>query len=194
MAPTTTRNKRTSTGTKKLRIVSSQTVFEGKVFKVTSDEVVEPSGVRARRDVVRHSGSVVIAAVDDSRKEPRVLLARQYRYPAKDVLWELPAGRIDEGEQPQAAAQRELVEETGYTARKWKRAMFFYSSPGFLDETMSLFVAEGLVRGKAQPEEDEFITKRLFPVSAAVRMVNRGVIKDAKTIAGVLWLAARNKH
>lgn len=161
---------------------------------MTSDEVVEPSGVRARRDVVRHSGSVVIAAVDDSRKEPRVLLARQYRYPAKDVLWELPAGRIDEGEQPQAAAQRELVEETGYTARKWKRAMFFYSSPGFLDETMSLFVAEGLVRGKAQPEEDEFITKRLFPVSAAVRMVNRGVIKDAKTIAGVLWLAARNKH
>jgi ADP-ribose pyrophosphatase len=174
--------------------VSSTTVFEGKVFKVTADEVVEPSGVRARRDVVRHSGSVVIAAVDDSSKEPCVLLARQYRYAAQDALWELPAGRIDEAEQPLAAAKRELIEETGYTARKWKRAMFFFSSPGFLDETMSLFVAEGLTRGKAQPEEDEFITKRLFPISAAVRMVNKGVIKDAKTIAGVLWLAARERQ
>lgn len=175
---------------KKVRVLSSRTLFKGKVFSVTADEIVEPNGVRARRDVIRHSGSVVIAAVDNTGKEPRVLLARQYRYAAQDVLWELPAGRIDEGEQPLSAARRELVEETGYSASKWKRALFFYSSPGFLDETMSVFLAQGLVKGKAQPEEDEFITKRLFPISAAVRMIDKGVIKDAKTIAGILWLAA----
>jgi ADP-ribose pyrophosphatase len=173
------------------KVLSSRTVFRGKVFSVTSEEVVEPSGVKVQRDTVRHSGSVVIMAVDDSRGEPRVLLARQFRYPAGDYLWELPAGRIDEGEEPLPAAKRELVEETGYTAKKWTRALYFYSSPGFLDETMSIYLAEGLTRGKARPEEDEFITKRLFPVPAAVNLVLKGKIQDAKTIAGILWLSNR---
>lgn len=182
----------TSNKPKSARVLSSRTVFKGKVFKVTSEEVVEPSGVRVRRDTVRHSGSVVVLAVDESRTEPRVLLVRQYRYSADQYLWELPAGRIDEGENPLEAGKRELIEETGYTAEKWERALFFYPSPGFLDETMTLYVARGLTRGKARPEEDEFITKRLFPLSKAIQLVSKGNIQDGKTIAGLLRLALPN--
>ncbi|HLI62542.1 MAG TPA: NUDIX hydrolase [Terriglobales bacterium] len=172
-----------------LQVLSSKIVYDGKVFQVTSDEVKEPSGITARRDIVRHSGSVVVLAVDDSGSEPRVLLERQYRYAARDCLWELPAGRIDPGEQPLAAARRELREETGYRARQWKRALFFYSSPGFLDETMTIYLARGLSAGEAQPEADEAITCALLPFSQAVTMVLSGRIRDGKTIAGVLWLA-----
>lgn len=175
---------------KKVRVVSSRRAFKGPVFQVTSDIVIEPSGIKARRDTVRHSGSVVIMAVDDSRGEPRVLLGRQYRYPADDYLWELPAGRIDAGEDPLAAAKRELLEETGYTAQHWERAVFFYASPGYCDETMAIYLARRLKRGTAQPEEDEVISKRLFPLPAVLRMLDKGTIRDGKTITGVLWLAA----
>jgi ADP-ribose pyrophosphatase len=195
MARASERTKTRQTGKRggdSAKVLSSRIVYRGKVFYVTSDQVLEPSGVQVRRDTVRHSGSVVILAVDDSSREPRVLLARQFRYPANAYLWELPAGRIDQGENPLTAARRELIEETGYMAEHWKRALHFYSSPGFLDETMDLYLAEGLKRGKSQPEEDEFITKRLFPLSSAVRMVMTGTVQDAKTIAGVLWLALRN--
>lgn len=173
---------------KKSRVVSSRTVYRGPVFWVTTDHVHEPGGVRARRDVVRHSGSVVVLAVDDSRAEPRVLLERQYRHAAGDYLWELPAGRIDPGEMELKAAQRELLEETGYTARKWRRILKFYASPGFVAETMSVFLATGLREGEAQPEEDEIIFKRLVPLPTAVRMVLSGTIRDAKTISSLLWL------
>ena len=170
------------------RILSSRTVYRGPVFSVTTDDVEEPGGVRARRDVIHHSGSVVVLAVDDSRATPRVLLERQYRHAATDFLWELPAGRIDPGEQELKAAQRELLEETGYTAAKWRRILKFYASPGFVAETMSVFLATGLRAGEAQPEEDEIIYKRMVPLPTAVRMVIRGTIRDAKTISSVLWL------
>lgn len=172
------------------RVLHSKIVFRGPVFYVTSDRVQEPGGIVARRDLVRHPGSVVILAVDDSRRAVRVLLVRQYRYAARQSLWELPAGRIDRGEAPLAGAKRELLEETGYTARRWKRALYFYSSPGFLDETMAVYLATGLVPGQAQPEDDELISKRLVPLSAALKMVKSGRIQDGKTIAGVLWLQA----
>ncbi len=173
---------------KKARVVSSKVTYRGPVFYVTSDRVQEPGGIVVRRDVVRHTGSVVIMVVDDSGREPRVLLARQYRHPAKRYLWELPAGRIDEGESELAGAKRELMEETGYTAERWKRVLFYWASPGFLDETMAVYMATGLKRGKAKPEEDEVIQKRMFPLSQLARMVMRGAIPDGKTISGVLWL------
>jgi ADP-ribose pyrophosphatase len=177
----------------KARIVSSRTVYRGPVFWVTTDHVEEPNGVRARRDVIHHSGSVVVLAVDDSGATPRVLLERQYRHAANDYLWELPAGRIDPGEQELKAAQRELLEETGYTAAHWRRILKFYASPGFVAETMSVFMATGLRAGEAQPEEDEVIYKRMVPLSSAVRMVLRGTIRDAKTISSVLWLAEMSR-
>ena len=168
--------------------MSSRIAFRGPVFYVSSDRVREPGGILVRRDIVRHPGSVVILAVDDSHSQPHILLARQYRYAAGQPLWELPAGRIDPGEKPLAAAKRELLEETGYSARHWKRALFYYASPGFLDETMAVYMASGLQAGQAQPEEDEIIHIRLFPLPAALRMVMSGRILDGKTIAGVLWL------
>lgn len=170
------------------RLISSRTVYRGPVFYVTTDHVQEPGGVRARRDVIHHTGSVVILAAEESRSVPRVLLERQYRHAAKDFLWELPAGRIDPGENELHAAQRELLEETGYTARRWRRILNFYASPGFVAETMSVFLATGLTAGPAQPEADEIIYKRLVPLPAAVRMATKGTIRDAKTISSILWL------
>jgi ADP-ribose pyrophosphatase len=172
----------------KVRVLSSKTVYRGPVFTVTTDHVQEPGGVRARRDIIHHSGSVVVLAVDDSGKTPRVLLERQYRHAAGDYLWELPAGRIDPGEKELKAAQRELLEETGYTASKWRRILKFYASPGFVAETMAVYLATGLKKGPAQPEADELIYQRMVPLPTAVRMVIGGTIRDSKTISSVLWL------
>jgi ADP-ribose pyrophosphatase len=180
--------KKLSVKNSKAKVLSSREVYRGPVFWVTRDEVREPSGVKARRDIVRHSGSVVIMALDKGGAEPRVLLLRQYRHAAQEFLWELCAGRIDEGENELTAAKRELLEETGYSAKRWKRIFNFYASPGFVAETMAVYLAEDLRAGAAQPEEDEVIELRFFPLKKAVEGVMRGVIKDAKTIAGVLWL------
>jgi ADP-ribose pyrophosphatase len=177
----------------KARVLSSRVVYRGPAFTVTADQVLEPSGVRARRDIVHHSGSVVILAVEEDGSESRILLERQYRHAARQSLWELPAGRIDNGENGLTAARRELMEETGYTATHWKCILRFYASPGFLAETMDVYLARGLHRGKAQPEADEVIRIRRVPLSTAVGMVMKGAIRDAKTIASVLWLNQSKK-
>jgi ADP-ribose pyrophosphatase len=163
--------------------------YDGPVFRVTTDVVDEPGGIRTRRDVIRHSGSIVVLAVDDSAAEPRVLLEHQYRHAAQSMMWELPAGRIEEGEPALAAARRELLEETGFTARQWKRILYFYVSPGFLDETMTIYFARDLKAGIAQPEADERIAVRFFPLSTARKMALNGSIRDAKTLCGLFWLS-----
>src|SRR5215469_11188773 len=170
-----------------LEVLSSQVVFRGRVFEVTRDRVREPNGIAAIREVIRHSGSAVILAVDNSADEPRILLERQYRYAAEDYMLELPAGRIDPGESALAAGKRELLEETGYAARRWKKALFFYPSPGFLEETMTVYLAQGLTPGKAQPEADEKIEHELVPLSTLTKLIHSGRIQDGKTIASVLW-------
>lgn len=198
--------------TEQARVLSSRVSYHGPVFTVTTEEVEEPGGVRARRDVVRHSGSIVILAVDKAAErepntrrshrlskssrstrrevgEPRILLERQYRHAAHSMMWELPAGRIDEGEIPLTAAKRELIEETGFRARRWKRILHFYVSPGFLDETMTIYLAEGLEAGDAEPEADERITTQFFSLCEAIQMALNGRIRDAKTISGILWFA-----
>lgn len=174
--------------TKGVRLVSSKKIYDGPAFSVFQDFVRE-GAYTGQRDVVRHSGSVVIAAVDDNGQEPRILLIRQYRYPADQYMWELPAGRIDAGEQTLPAAKRELLEETGIRAKNWKRLFGFYASPGFLDETMDVFLATALDQGDAQPEEDEQIEAKFFPLSKSLKMVKSGEIADAKTMTTVLWLA-----
>jgi ADP-ribose pyrophosphatase len=178
----------------KARVLSSVEVYRGPAFWVTTDQVLEPGGIRGRRDIVRHSGSVVIMPVDDSHAKPRVLLVRQYRHAAQQYLWELCAGRIDrvkngKPENELSAAKRELLEETGFTAARWKRILTFYASPGFVAETMSIYLATGLRPGIAQPEEDEVIETKFFPLNLATRMVMAGKIHDGKTISGVLWLS-----
>lgn len=172
------------------RTLSSQTVFQGRVFSVVSDDVEELGGLRVKREVVRHPGSIVVLALNDadSRRTPLLLLERQYRYPADARLWELPAGRIDPGESHLAAAKRELLEETGFTARRWRRALSFYSSPGFLDEVMHVFLATGLKPGQAQPEYDERIQVHFLPVPGVIKMCLSGQIRDGKTLASIFWL------
>src|SRR5262249_7406269 len=172
------------------RVLSSREAYRGPVFWVTTDDVLEPSGVRVRRDVVRHSGSVVVLAVEHGK----VLLERQYRHAAGRYLYELPAGRIDPGESELTAAKRELIEETGYSARKWKRVLRFWASPGFVAEAMSIYLARDLTLGQAEPEDDEVIKIQFVPLKKAVAMVLGGRIQDAKTIAGVLWLSQQSRR
>jgi ADP-ribose pyrophosphatase len=186
-------SKASSQGRKTARILSRRLVYSGPAFWVTSDRIQEPSGVRVLREVVRHSGSVVILATLERSRETFVLLERQYRHAADSYLWELPAGRIDKGEKALPAAKRELLEETGYTAKSWKQILRFFASPGFVAEPMTVFWARELKAGPAQPEADEVIEQHLVPLSKAVKMVLDGTIRDAKTISSVLWLALNKK-
>lgn len=172
-------------------ILSSKVVFSGKLFRVLHDKIVEPSGRHNERDVIRHHGSVVILAIDSSKskKDPWIVIERQYRHAANQYLWELPAGKLDAGEDPLAGAQRELAEETGYHARKWKELVEYCASPGFLGESMKVFTAEGLVAGDAHPEDDEEIEFRLVKLSDVLRMIEKGAILDGKTLTSVLLYA-----
>jgi len=174
--------------TGKAKLISSKTVYQGRVFWVTHDEVEEPGNVRATRDVIRHNGSVVVLAVDtkSNPKDPGVLLIRQYRHAADGFLLELPAGRIEKGEKLIPAAKRELIEETGYRAKKWSVHTKYFASPGFLSEAMHILLAEDLTLGEATPEEDEKIELRMTPLSEVVRLIRAGKIHDGKTIIGVL--------
>ncbi len=175
----------------KAQVLSSEVVYEGSLFRVRHDKLIEPGGKRSERDVIRHNGSVVILALDSSKskRDPWVVIERQYRHAANQFLWELPAGKLDEGEDALAGAQRELEEETGYRAKKWKPLVEYYASPGFLGESMMVFVAEGLVAGDAHPEEDEQIELRLVKLSEVLKMIDKGAIHDGKTLTSVLLYA-----
>jgi ADP-ribose pyrophosphatase len=158
---------------------------------VLHDTIVEPDGRQNERDVIRHNGSVVILAVDSSKskKNPWIVIERQYRHAANQYLWELPAGKLDPGEEPLDGAKRELSEETGYSAKKWKPLVEYYASPGFLGESMKVFLAEGLQAGDAHPEEDEKIEFRLVRLSDILKMIEKGAILDGKTLTSVLLYA-----
>jgi len=166
-----------------MKLISSKELFHSEIFRLTEDDAIDPSGFEIKRVIVQHRGSAVMMAVDQKR---RILLVRQYRLPARSYLWELPAGRLDEGETPLKAAKRELVEETGYKARTWKKLVSFYPSPGYVSEKMSLFLATGLTAGKAQPMEDERIETRWFTAKEIEEAIHAGKIADAKTMIGFL--------
>jgi ADP-ribose pyrophosphatase len=168
----------------KPQVLSSQIVYEGKVFGIRRDEVIEPTGVRTTREMITHPGSVVVLPV---LPDGRVLLIQQYRYAARQFLWELVAGRMDGGETPIEGAARELKEETGYTAKKLKIFLEFFPTPGFLEEKMYLLLAEGLTPGEATPEDDEKIITRAYTYKQLDEMLRKKKLRDAKTIAGVLY-------
>ncbi len=181
------------------KVLSSDIVYQGPLFRVTKDEIIEPGGKRSSRDVVRHNGSVVIIAVDQGKsgkksKDPWIVMERQYRHAAGRYLWELPAGKIDAGEEPLAGAQRELEEETGYRAKKWKPLQEYFASPGFLGESMKVFVAEGLEPGKMHWDEDEEIEIRLVRLSQIMKAIDKGEIMDGKTLSSIPIYARLRKR
>jgi len=173
------------------QILDSKVVYEGKLFRVLQDHVIEPGGVESTKDIIRHNGSVVILATNPgkSKKNPWVVVERQYRHAANQFLWELPAGKLDPGEIPLVGAKRELAEETGYSAAKWSPLVKYYASPGFLGEAMIVFHADGLIAGDAHPEEDEKIDFRLVKLSDLLEMIDKGKIIDGKTLTSVLLYA-----
>ncbi len=166
------------------QILKSEVLYQGKVFRLQHDTVIEPGGVEAERDIIVHPGSVVVLPIFN---DGRMLLIRQYRHSIGEFLWELVAGRKEPNESSVAAARRELVEETGYTAKRWRKLMRVVPTPGFVNEWMWIFAAEGLTEGAAQPEEDEKIVPRIFTLKHAEKMIERGTLCDAKSICGVLY-------
>jgi ADP-ribose pyrophosphatase len=163
-------------------MIERETIFEGKVVRLYLDKVRLPNGKEAEREVVLHWGAVGMVALDD---EEKVYLVRQYRHPVGRELIEIPAGKLDPGEEPLDCARRELMEEIGYSADEWRELAFFYTSPGFSDEMLHLFLARNLKEGVADPEEDEFLDIMHLPLQEALTMVARGEIQDSKTIVGL---------
>lgn len=166
------------------KIISSKTLFHGRVFDVRRDMVVEPGGVRATRDVVVHNGSIVVLPVFD---DGCLLLIRQYRHSVGSYLWELVAGRIEPGEQALPGAKRELLEETGYIARRWEKILDLFPTPGFVSERMVIYVARDLRAGEAHPEDDERITVRAFAPRQVENWIRTGKLRDAKSVAAILY-------
>ncbi len=178
----------------KARLISSKLAYKGKVFNVFTDTLIEPGGHRNTRDVIRHNGSVVILAVDESKNpaDPDVVLERQYRHAAGQFLIELPAGSRDAGEPPLAAAKRELIEETGFRARRWTMLLRYFASPGFLGEWMQIYLARDIRQGEAKLEADENLEVFRMPLSEAMKMIADGKIHDGKTLIGLsLYASAR---
>lgn len=160
------------------RTISSEKVYEGKVFDLLEDEVVLSDGLKRRRDVIVHPGGVVIGAIDGDN----ILMVKQYRYPIKQAELELPAGRLEAGEDPFVAAKRELLEETGYVAEKWESLGFIYTTPGICTEKLYLYRAENLTFVKQQPDEGEIIDYMKYKLEDVSEKIRNGEINDAKTI------------
>jgi ADP-ribose pyrophosphatase len=191
IAPKAVAKKKPST---KPRLISSKLAYKGKVFSVFSDKVEEPGGNINIRDVIRHNGSVVILAIDESKNpnDPDIIFERQYRHAAGQFLIELPAGRVEPKEATLAAAKRELIEETGYRAKRWTLLTKYFASPGFLGEWMQIYLARDIRDGAATPEPDENIEVFRLPLSEALALVAANKIHDGKTLIGLmLYDAAR---
>ena len=171
-----------------MRVLSTRRVYDGKVLSLDVDEVEEPGGVRATREVVRHRGSVAALPVHE---DGRLVLVRQYRYAVDAMVWELPAGRLDPGESVEEAARREMEEEVGLRPRGLEPLATFFTTPGFCDEAMYLFRATGLETVAARPEADERIESRAFTRAEVEAMIRRGEIREGKTLVALLMEIAR---
>lgn len=170
---------------KLVRLLKSREVYKGRLIQLKVDSIIEPGGVRVEREVVHHPGSVVILAHSG---DGRIVMVRQYRYPARESLWELIAGGLEPGERPLTAARRELLEETGYRAGKFRLLFDFFPSPGILTEKMFLLEATELTHSRAKPDPDERIEVGHFTPAQVMKMLESRRIRDAKTLVGLLWL------
>jgi ADP-ribose pyrophosphatase len=168
------------------KVLRSELIYKGRVFEIRREQVIEPSGLRVMREVVVHHGSVVVLPVT---KDADIVLIRQYRHAAGQYLWELVAGHREPDETFAEGAPRELKEETGYTAKRFKKLLEIFPSPGLLGEIMEIYLAEGLTKGEAHPEEDEKITVKVLSLKEALRWIRQGKIRDAKSVAGILYYA-----
>lgn len=165
------------------RTVASRSIFKGRVIQVKVDEVLLPNGQKAEREIVNHQGAVAILPLTDDGK---MIAVRQFRKALERTLVEIPAGKLEAGEEPLTCAQRELLEETGYQASQFELHSSFYTSPGFADELIYLYIATGLTAGEQQPDEDEFVDVLTLTFPEAQQLWREGQIQDAKTIVALL--------
>lgn len=168
--------------------IQSKNVYQGKVLNVRIDTVILPDGNHSKREVVVHPGAVAIVAVNEKEE---IILIKQFRHPVGQILWEIPAGKLEKGEDPDSCARRELAEETGFGATKWQKLSTFYTTPGFCDEIMYVYLATELYIDQQSTDDDEFIEVHRIPFAEALQKIKSGDIRDAKSIAGIL-LAAGN--
>ncbi|QXM06077.1 NUDIX hydrolase [Crassaminicella indica] len=163
--------------------IKSDRIYEGKMIQLRVDTVLLPGEKQATREIVEHPGAVAIVPITEDNK---IIMVKQFRKPVESILLEVPAGKIDKDEEPLSCAIRELKEETGYEAKNMQFLFSFYTSPGFSNERIYLYLAKDLIKGKASPDEDEHIEMECIDMDKLVSMVYDGKIKDSKTILAIL--------
>ena len=171
--------------------ISSTRAYTGRIINLDVDRVRFPDGSEGELEMIRHPGASAVVPFlgDPAGDDPPLLLIQQYRYAAEGYLYEIPAGRLDEGEAPEACAARELREETGCSAERVEHLFTMYTTPGFTDERIHLFMATGLTQGESAREADEFVETVTVPLSRALAMIQAGEIQDSKTALGILFAA-----
>lgn len=167
------------------KTVKTKEIYRGRVLNLRLDTVMLPNQKEAQREVVEHPGAVAVVVRNAGG---RYILIRQHRYPVKETIWEIPAGKLERGEDPLVCAKRELAEETGLAAGAWRHLSTFYTTPGFSDEIMYLYLAEDLKVESRRPDDDEFIETAEFTGDQLREMIVNNTIKDAKTLVGLLWV------
>lgn len=175
----------------KLQVRRAREIFRGRVLRLVLRDVKLPNGRRTTIHVVEHPGAVAILPVFDNGD---VLLIRQFRPSIGTELFEIPAGTLEPGERPLATARREIVEETGFRARSWRKLAAFYTAPGFCTELMHLYVARGLRPAQAQGDPDEMIRTARMSLPRALELARRGCVRDAKSLVGLLWYAHEQRR
>ena len=165
------------------KFLESTVAFEGNLLTVCCDKVELPNGKQAGREFIRHPGAVAVVPIT---QDGRVVLVRQYRYPIGKAILEVPAGKLDKGEHPDDCARRELEEETGYVAHNIRKLSSIYTTPGFTDEVIHLYVADHLTLAKQRPDEDEFLDVEVYSKEQVKAMIQDGTINDAKSMLALL--------
>ena len=171
--------------------LSSRRLYSGRIINLDMDTVRFPNGSTGELEMIRHPGAAAVVPFlgDPAGDDPQILLLKQYRYASEQFLYEIPAGRLDPGEEPIDCARRELVEETGCEAERVEHLYSFYTTPGFTDELIHAFMASGLSRGDTAHEKDEFMSIEGLPLSRALEMIRTGELNDAKSALSILYVA-----